>query len=158
MKLAQIRHFFGRSLQLPVWWWPIPQYIIPTELGPASQYLSITLTILPYCKPDVESFFASASPLTVMTMADPCLSPVFCCFLKRFSFIRQQGKAFSYMPVEELNSYLSNVMLLITRYLSSKISCILWQYQFSNTSIPIIAWSTNFLARIYMLDKRRMIV
>ena len=62
------------------------------------------------------------------------------------------------MPFEESNSYLSNSMFLTAKYFSSEIPRIFWQCQFSNSSTPIIAWSTNFLAGISMLDKRGIIV
>lgn len=67
------QHFAGRFPQLSIRSWPMPQHVIHTELGPASQYFSTILTTPPNRRPDAQSCFASVSPLTVIKLAEPRL-------------------------------------------------------------------------------------
>lgn len=93
-----------------------PQHIIHAELGPASQKFSTTLTTPKNRKPGAHSCSASISPLTVITIAEPRLFPVSCCFLRRFSFISQRGSVF--IPL--------TLYLLIILFLGSVVPSFLW--------------------------------
>lgn len=146
-------YFCGRFPQLPICWWPIPQHVVYTELGLASQYLSTTLTTPPNRRPDAQSFLASASPLMVMTIADPRF-PFSFCPLKRFSFMSHRGRAFHCMLIEDLTSRLSSSILSLPRYLLSGISYTFSCCQYSNISTPTTAWSMVLAARISMLENQ----
>lgn len=135
---AQRTHFGGRSPQFPIRSCPMPQHFIYTKLGPASQYLSNTLTTPPNQRPDTQSYFASVFPLNVVTMAEPRCLPGSYCSLRRLSVISQRGKAFSCIAVEDSTSCLSKSMLLLPRYLSSDIPCTLRRCQYSDISTLIL--------------------
>lgn len=127
-----------------------------TEPGYASQYLSTTLRIPPNPSPDADRYFASDSSLTMITIADPRLFPVFCCSLSRFSFISQRGKAFNFMPIDDYTSCLSSSIFPSPHCLSSDIPCTFRCYQCSSISTPIIAASTVFAAQISAFDSQRI--
>ncbi len=114
----------------------MPQHVMETEPGPASQYLSTTLTIPPNRSPDAHNCFASTSPLTVITSADSRLFPVSCCFLSQVSLISHRGRVFSFMPVDDSTSRLNSSILPSPKYLSSDIPCTLRRCQCSSISTP----------------------
>lgn len=125
-----------------------------TELGLASQYFSITLTIPPNRRPDAHNFLALASPLTVMTMAGPRLFPLSYCSWKRFSDINQRGSVFNCMPVEDSTSRFSSSIFPSPKYLSRDIPCTLSRYQCSSISTPTTAESIVFAAQMSKFDNR----
>lgn len=129
-----------------------PQHIIHAELGPASQKFSTTLTTPKNRKPGAHSCSASISPLTVITIAEPRLFPVSCCFLRRFSFISQRGSVFNFIPVDYSISWFSSFIFPLTGYLSRNISCTFNRCQCSITSTSTIVASTVFAAQMNKLD------
>lgn len=145
-------HFGGRLPQLLICSCLIPKNVMQTKLGPISQYLSTTPTTFLNRRPDVWSCFASAFLLTIITTAEPCLFPVFCCSLRRFSFINQWGKAISCILVENSVSHLSNSIFHSPRYPSSNILYTLRRCQYSNISTPTITTSTVFATQIVTFD------
>lgn len=153
---VQIIHFGSRPPQFPIHSCPIPQHAMQTELGPAFQYFSTTLTTPPNRRPDAHSCFASDSPLTVITIVEPPLFPVSCCSLRRSSFKSQRRRADSCILVKGSTSRFSNSIFFSPRYLSSDIPCTLSRCQCSNISTPNMAAFTVFAARISTFDNRGM--
>ena len=151
---AQMIHFGCLLPQLLIRLWPIPQQVMHTEFGPASQYCSTTLTTPPNRSPDAHNCLASASPLTVMTMAEPCLFPLSCCSRRRFSDINQRGSVFNCMPVEDSTSRFSSSILPSPKYLFKGIPCTLSRCQCSSISTSTTVGSTVFAARMSRFDNR----
>ena len=125
-----------------------------TEPGLATQYLSTTLIISPNQSPNAYKCFASDSPLIVITIADFCLLPVFCCSLNWLLFINQRGRVFNCILVDDFTSYFSSSIFPSPKYLSSDILYTLSCCQCSSTSTPTIAGSIVFAARISIFDNR----
>ena len=92
-----------------------------TELGPASQYFSTTLTIPPNRNPDMHNFLALLSLLTMMTIADPSLLLIFCCSLRRFSLISHRDVDLNWIPIADSTSLLSSSIFPSPKYLSNGI-------------------------------------
>ena len=151
----QIADCTGRFPQLSICSWPIPKHVMHTELGAASQNFCTTLTRLPNRSPDTHNFFASTSPLTVITIAEPRLPLAICASLSQFSLINQRGRVLSCMPVNDSNSCFNSSSFPSPKYLSRGIPYLFNRCQCSNISTPTTAWSTDFAVRISKFDSRR---
>ncbi len=101
---AQITHCVGLLPHPLSRLWPIPEQVIYIELGPASQYFSTTLGAPPNLSPFAQSFEASVSVPTIITMANLLLLSDSHCSSKRSSLINHCSVILSLIPVEDLIS------------------------------------------------------
>lgn len=138
------KYFSGLLLQLPNLLYFTEQYLLHTNLDPASQYFSITFTTLLKQWPLVYNFFVLPTLLTVITIMHFCLLFAFCYPFRRSSLTIYCGIALSAICVENSISFLNNSILSGLRYLAKDISYILKCCQCSIISIFISILFTNF--------------
>ena len=124
------------------------QQVIHIELGPASHYFSTILISPPKRRLYAPSFFALISPLTVISMAESHLFPVFCYSLSRSSLINKRGCVLSCISIDDSISRFNSSIFPSPKYFSRCILCTFNCYQYSNISILTTATSTIFTVQI----------
>lgn len=112
-------HFGDWSSYFFICSWPIPQQVKHTKLGPDYQYFSTTFIMSPKQKPKAHNFFPLFLLFIVITIMEPYLLLVFCCFLYQLLLISYQSRVFSSIPIANSTSFLSSSIFSLLRYLTA---------------------------------------
>lgn len=90
--------------------------------------------------------------MKIITITDPYLLPVSCCFLKQSLLMSKQKIVFNKIPVEDSISLLNSFNFPSLRYLFNDISWTLRRCHCSRIFIPATVLSTIFIAGINRFD------